>query len=694
MADQYTPEEIAEIFEAYNDAIKTGTPVSKELAQAMKDATVGAKGYAQAQENLMKSLGKSVTEYTKAMYKGEQGAKAFNNSIDAVTDALGALLLIMLPLRGISLAAKLAVGGLLALGKATKLAGEQSDKLYKGYQDLTRAGAATAGGMTDVYESMRKLNYGIDELDKMAALVRDNSKSLALFSGTVANGTRTLADTAQVLQAPEVLAQFKAMGLNVDDVNRGLAGYIVQQGRLGRLQGQTQAELNKGAQAYIKEMEILTRLTGQTREEMEQQREQAYAIDQFYAVLQEMDPKQAEEAQKVFNHLMAIDPSGSKARAFAESMSGFVGMSEDQNKLFMASSGALVRNIDGLTRGTMNAEQYLDSLGTAVKGNEVAMRQFAKTGAGAETFGGLYSNTRLANKAMTGFEKSAEEAADSLNVLDPLTKSAVDLRISQIQARNSLQDFVQLGVYPATVALQGMAKVGGVAAGALPGAGPKPPGGAPAGKAPAAPGRGVGELKKGLFGGGTPTLEGLRIKSAEAYAGGETSQQLLNVAHAIQQKLGGDLTYFSAFNDTYENRIGTAHREGRALDFTINDPSKSAQIADMIKSIPGINYVLDEYKNRQSSTTGGHIHAEIAAAKGAVLSGPMNGYRPNLTMHGTEAIVPLNSQSGATSAITNLASNFSQSADIMTQQLGRLDDLVRAMQDQVSISAKILQRTS
>lgn len=41
--------------------------------------------------------------------------------------------------------------------------------------------------------------------------------------------------------------------------------------------------------------------------------------------------------------------------------------------------------------------------------------------------------------------------------------------------------------------------------------------------------------------------------------------------------------------------------------------------------------------------TGGIVidEASIAAAGGAVLSGPASGYKPNLTMHGTEAIVPL-----------------------------------------------------
>jgi hypothetical protein len=166
----------------------------------MKDAAVGAKGYAQAQQNVIKSLGKAAVDYTKEMYKGEQGAKAFNNSIDGVTDALGALALILLPLKGISLVTKAAVAGLYALGKATKLAGEQSDKLYKSYQDLSRAGAATAGGMTEVFENMQKFGYGLEELDQMAQLVKANSKELGLFLGTVEQGVRVVADTAESIQ--------------------------------------------------------------------------------------------------------------------------------------------------------------------------------------------------------------------------------------------------------------------------------------------------------------------------------------------------------------------------------------------------------------------------------------------------------------------------------------------------------------
>ena len=36
-----------------------------------------------------------------------------------------------------------------------------------------------------------------------------------------------------------------------------------------------------------------------------------------------------------------------------------------------------------------------------------------------------------------------------------------------------------------------------------------------------------------------------------------------------------------------------------------------------------------------------NIQAPVSAAGGAVISGPTDGYRPNLTAHGTEAIIPI-----------------------------------------------------
>jgi hypothetical protein len=54
-------------------------------------------------------------------------------------------------------------------------------------------------------------------------------------------------------------------------------------------------------------------------------------------------------------------------------------------------------------------------------------------------------------------------------------------------------------------------------------------------------------------------------------------------------------------------------------------------------------------------------------------------------MHGTEAIVPLNSPAAQS------AFGSSDQTNLMSAQLDKLDELVRVMQNQVSVSTKILQ---
>jgi hypothetical protein len=667
MADQLDPEQIARASEALEQLIN-GFSKSKTAEEKRQDA----------QERFGKKLGKSAADLGSSLYKGEKGATVFGNAVESATGAFAGLLLVMRPF---SIVAKVAAVSIAAFGKAASLAAKQSDTLYKSYQDLSRAGAATAGGMTEVFENMQKFGYGLEELEQMTALVKANSKELGLFVGTVGQGTRLLADTAESIQRSGIQREFLNMGMKVDDINKSIAGYIVQQGRLGRLQGQTQAEINAGARAYIREMEILTRLTGQQREEMEQQRESANAIDQFYATVEELGPA-GDELYKTFNQLMAVNPA--MAKGFAESVSGFMGFSEDQNQLYMATGGALMKNMEALKTGAMSTEQFLDSLGGAINENKTMLRSFAKIG--ATEFGQFYSNTKLAGKATLGFEKSAAEAANSLVPLDGVTDTATGLRQSQMQARDSLQSFVQLGVKPATEALAFLAKGKAGAAGMLPGGGGKAPmgGGGDAGGPSLMRRFGMAIGAVGAAPGGA-NLSDLRMKSSEAYSGGETSQQLMIVAKAIQDKLGGDLRYFSAFNDSYERGPNSLHGKGRALDFTLTDPSKAAAVAAMIQSIPGISKVIDEYANPSRSATGGHIHAEISAANGAILSGPASGYKPNLTMHGTEAIVPLNNPAAQS------AFGGSDQTSLMSAQLDKLDELVRVMQNQVSVSTKILQ---
>jgi hypothetical protein len=676
MADQYSPQEIADIFEAYNNAIKTGAPVTAELAKQMEDAVKATKGVVRAQEEFGKSLGKSALQLGASLYKGEKGVGQFGDAVESATGALGAMLLVLAPF---SLAAKAVAIGLAALGKGINAAAKQGDQLYKSYQDLSRAGATASDGITGVFRNMQNLGYGIEELDKMVQLVAQNSETLAKFSLTAADGTNAFAQGMAQIQRD---GQLRVLGKTTDDINSAGAAFIRQQVAAGRSQADIGNSLGAQTKAYILELDRLQRLTGTSADALQKQQDEAMAEDAYNQVMSELRARAAQgdkvaEAQiaKITETMARMGPEMRK-----EFILGIGGDVSAQTKLFMTMPSLLRNTMDE----TVSTQQLLQEAGKDTANSLELFGPLAKLAAGGvrDTVIGLKEQREFL-AATRDLDARDKAAAAGAKVQDTATKALTEAQIANMNSRDAMQAFIQKGVAPATVALSKMAQAAGVATGAAAQAVGAPGGGAATG----GEGRGPSVLERigGALGIGGAKMGDLRIKSAEAYGGGETSQRLLNVAKAIQDKLGGDLQYFSAFNDTYDRGGNSLHSQGRALDFTLTDPSKAAAVASMLGSIPGISKVLDEYNNPSRSATGGHIHAEISAANGAILSGPTSGYRPNLTMHGTEAIVPLDKASAMSPF------NDGGTSDIMARQLDKLDEIVRVMQSQVSVSTKILQ---
>jgi len=695
MAEMYTPEEINEIFAAYNEQIQKGIPISKELAQQMKDASIGVKNYTQNLKDSMKQLGTSIKTLGSDLAKGEKGASVYSNSLSSGADALAAY------------TAKFGPAGR-ALGFATKAitafgvaAMKQSDQLFESFQKVSRAGAVGAGGMTELYDSMRKLGYVPAELERMGQLFVENSKYLALYSSSAIEGSKMFANVADTIQNSPLRAQLFNLGLSVDDINKGVAGYIKQEGALGKLRGTNQAELNAGTKAYLREMEILTRLTGASREELETEREQAMQIDAFYAGLKDLGPKAREEALSAFNQMSRISPK--MAAEFAANFNGVITGTTD---LLTSTGGAALKyNKEYFATGG-KAMDAMQGMADAAQPFVGVTDQIAKIGG---QFGMTSREiTMLTNKGLDPFreayEKTAGQVDAAANGFDRTTDAQAKMRDSQIKAGQNMSDFVNLGVKPATIAMQGLTYAVEYLTSFLPGAGKAKERAKEAelnrqGKTSARQDQ-IAAVASGsdvaTGGAGTATLtpaemmSGLRIKSSESTAGGEANPKLLELANMIQGKLGGDLKYFSAFNDAYHQGLdrASAHKTGMALDFTLTDPSKAAQVAAMVKSMPGVKTVIDEYAKLSAGGTGGHIHAEISAANGAILSGPRSGYRPNLTMHGTEAVVPL--PDGRSIPV----SGSSESSSLMAAQLDKLDELVSVMKSQLSVSNKLLSYSS
>ena len=682
MADQYTPEEIAEIFEAYNNAIKTNTPISAELAKQMQDATKGFRGATDALNKFGKSLGTSAIDLGKSLYKGEKGVGQFGDAVEMAANAIRAAIL---AIPGIGIAAKVATVAMVALAKGINAAAKQGDALYKSYQDLSRAGATAADGISGVFRNMQNLGYGIEELDKMVALVSQNSETLAKFSLTAADGTNAFAQGMAQIQRDGSL---RVLGKTTDDINSAGAAFIRQSVRAGISQKDIGDKLGAQTKAYVLELDRLQRLTGMSADALQKQQDEAMAEDAYNDVMSELKQRAAGgdevakmQIEKITTVMNKLGPEMRK-----EFVAGIGGDVSAQQRLFMAAPNLMKDTMDE----TANTQKTINNLNRDAANTVGTFGKSARLAAGAyrDTFGPLYE-MRETMVATADFDARTDAAKKNAEVIDGNTKRLTEAQIANMNSRDAMQAFIQKGVAPATVALnalaQGASKLAGGAAATV-GA---PTGGAAAGATPVgggAPGPSGSYIDRiDKKAGGGASLGNLRIKSPEAYSGGETSQQLITVAQAIQDKLGGDLRNFSAFNDSYHRGPNSLHSKGRALDFTLTDPKKAAAVADMVRSIPGISKVIDEYANPSGHATAPHIHAEISAANGAILSGPASGYKPNLTMHGTEAIVPLNSPAAQS------AFGGSDQTSIMSAQLDKLDELVRVMQNQVSVSTKILQ---
>ena len=217
MADQYTPEEIRAIFEEYNDAVKSGSPVTAEMTARMKDASAGIKNYTAQLNASLKSLGSSILGVVGAMKDGKQGASAYNDSINAAADAIDAFA------SRFGILGKI-LGTLITAGaRYAAEVNKQSDALFDTYKNLSQSGLSDAGGMRSIFDNMQKFGYGIEQLGDMTALLKANSKELAAFGGTAASGTKAFADAAADIQRSEVGKSLQMLGKTPDDINKGTA---------------------------------------------------------------------------------------------------------------------------------------------------------------------------------------------------------------------------------------------------------------------------------------------------------------------------------------------------------------------------------------------------------------------------------------------------------------------------------------
>jgi hypothetical protein len=127
-------------------------------------------------------------------------------------------------------------------------------------------------------------------LDMFVETIMRNSSTLAAFGGTVTEGSKRFARLSNDLRTSDLGGQLLGMGFTVQDLNEGLADYILLQTRLGRTQSQITRNANQGTAEYLKELDALTRATGISRKSLIEEASRISLDPVIQAMMEAADP--------------------------------------------------------------------------------------------------------------------------------------------------------------------------------------------------------------------------------------------------------------------------------------------------------------------------------------------------------------------------------------------------------------------
>lgn len=602
-----------------------------------------------------------------------------------------------------------------ALAEGAKFLLSQLQTATESFQKLGAVGALTTRGMSGVQEQF--LQSGMS-LEGFRNAVTANAATLARFGGTVGRGAEDFSKIVGQILDSEVGDQLRRLGYSADTFGDAAAGYVEQQTRLGVAQTRTNAQLAQGAAAYAKELDVLAKLTGMQREEIQKQQQAALSESRFRAKIDELTAQgRTAEAKALMDfQTMVSKASPELAQGLRDLATGNATTEAAQQVLRMGGQEILQQVESGLI-GPVDAFKALQA---GVRNNLPAMRDLAKAvGDETKAFTNYAQASDLANaKIVDGQVVLAEQNRQMARGTDRLTDNTVSAQKAMEQMSRQIQGLAftilpnfssviekttsvmrdalqKLGVTLPTAA-GGGAPGGGAGAGA----GTAPPGGTGGGGAATtggggvfgAIGRGLSRLAAGGIGGAVNPEDVIRFTgntgSKEHFDKLDPAVRdaFLMMARDYNNLTGDKLQINSAFRSPGEQAAidpganpkaapgMSLHNVGRALDIQSNQKNYLAGAG-----------LLERYGFKTLPNDPPHIFMQT----GGVATGPRSGY--SAMLHGTEAVVPLPDGKTIPVEMPNLDRNMQEQVNMMGAQLVALEELVRYMRENASISAKILQ---
>jgi hypothetical protein len=196
-----------------------------DLAGDSKIVQVGLR----ATSTMLDGLKNATLSYTKSIYAGERGnltlAKSTSEVVKSFADVVGTVA---------TFASFLMPGGWLVKGltflvgqglkktielsaEMNEKAAEQSDKLFKTFTELSKAGINTTGGLDGIFNQLQTLGMTMPQIEQFSQILASNTKHLRVFGGTMEGGAKQFATVAGQLYKSDIGKQFERAGIAAEE---------------------------------------------------------------------------------------------------------------------------------------------------------------------------------------------------------------------------------------------------------------------------------------------------------------------------------------------------------------------------------------------------------------------------------------------------------------------------------------------
>ena len=355
--------ELEAVMRQVNSEMEYFGRITQATADQLRDAQTGVKGFSNAVREAPKALGKSASDMASAMYRGAQGGKAFNNSIESMTqaaDSAATVLSALIP--GGPLARLLVIGlGKLvgAVGGAAKVALEQSDATYAAFTQLSRAGAIGAEGSEGLATAAQRAGYNLLELGDVVEKITSIAPQLALLGGTVSEGANTIhAMNAEMYKMGETMQR---LGIGPEEQRAFVIQFTKQQIAMGRQMVNQFDASGQAIKNFVLESEALTRITGQQRQQQQETLERAMSNEAFGAtILKLQNNRQGDIANQLVFVQKMLGGFSEEVQAGAADMAGNRGLiSKEASKVNQATLGEYQRFVQKIYAGQFKNDAEL-----------------------------------------------------------------------------------------------------------------------------------------------------------------------------------------------------------------------------------------------------------------------------------------------------------------------------------------------